>query len=71
MNLKNLNIDNLNIVIATINLCWGIYNTRKVRSLASTQNYASKLIEQIFIPFMKILNVNYLKESQKKINQID
>lgn len=51
MNLKNLNIDNLNIIIAALNLCWVVYNSKKVRSLNSTQNYASRLIEQIFIPF--------------------
>ncbi|MCC4124082.1 hypothetical protein LL256_10315 [Enterococcus faecalis] len=66
MNLKNLNINNLNIVIATINLCWGIYNTRKVRSLASTQNYASKLIEQIFIPFYENIECELFKGITEK-----
>ncbi|EMG1503112.1 hypothetical protein V2123_000371 [Enterococcus faecium] len=64
-------INSLNSVMGAINILWGIYNTKKINSLASTQEYASRLIEKIFIPFYEDIEcnlfVNITKENQNKV----
>ncbi|GMC04171.1 hypothetical protein K5E_26490 [Enterococcus thailandicus] len=53
-----MNLNNLNSVMGAINILWGIYNTKKTNSLSSTQKYASRLIEKIFIPFYENIECN-------------
>lgn len=44
--------------MGAINLLWSILNSKKINSLASTQKYASELIEKIFIPFYEDIECN-------------